>query len=833
MEPVTFSPKKTFTKIDDAVAKILASTAKYIFILAVGISPLFFIPSAEAPFMYTKIYFVFAALIVALIIYSLAILRTGVIHIQPTIPLLLMWGVVIATGISALFSQSAQDAFIGAQMNSQSFAFLLLLALVMTATQFLLNSKVLIMRLYLVLSAIAVLLGLFHFLRTIFGPEFLSFGLQLDATFSPIGGWNDAGIFFGLIVLLSLLALEQLPLPKIGKYIFFAIALVSIGMLTLIQFTAVWILLGFVGLISLMYALTRHRFVGEVEKKSALPLLLSAIITFTALLFLIGGNLVGGYINDITNINHVEVRPSLTATMEVGKNIYGDNALLGSGPNHFIYSWREHKDPSINSTVFWNTDFSAGSGFIPTIFATTGLLNSLIWIGFFASLVWIGYKMLIKSSRSDTFWYFVATSSFLATIYLWIIAFVYVPSSSILVLTALCTGVALVSYTNLKTVPVYTFDSVQNKQSTILLVGGVLLTVIVLVISLYAVSTHYVAAYSFNSSFTSLQAGDIDEANRRLGQAYTLAPHANYARQITLNELGRMNQLQALEEPSNEERQQYQNSFEQAVVAAQQSTTDNPHDARNWATLASVYSRAVSTSTPEAKDNAQQALDEAKRLAPTNPEYWAMQAQIALQSGDAQGAREAVLESLRRKQNYVSAISLLTELELQDGNIENAIATVQAIIQLEPNNSGRYYQLAVLYLNNEQSSEAISSLEKAIEIDQDFANARYVLALLYAENGETEKAKQHLEHVLKLNPESQVVEEALEKLEAGEPINTIEQVDEDLENENTNQTGDSVDSSVDPNTELLTPVNNTGSSESEIEPNTTESITNPEPNLEE
>ena len=51
--------------------------------------------------------------------------------------------------------------------------------------------------------------------------------------------------------------------------------------------------------------------------------------------------------------------------------------------------------PSLNSTVFWNTDFSSGIGFIPTSFVTTGIVGALAWIAFLVLLIVFGFRMLI------------------------------------------------------------------------------------------------------------------------------------------------------------------------------------------------------------------------------------------------------------------------------------------------------------------------------------------------------------------------------------------------------------------------------------------------------
>ena len=161
MQTPTFSPKQSTDGKPDTIADGLHSAATYLFIVALGLSPLIFVPMAAAPLGYSKTLFIFIAVFVALILYGLAVLRSGVINLQMTIPALVFWFVLIATAISALFSGDLADSFIGTAAGSQTVVFLGLLALVMTASHLFLQSKEMMMYLYLLLYGSAVVLGLY------------------------------------------------------------------------------------------------------------------------------------------------------------------------------------------------------------------------------------------------------------------------------------------------------------------------------------------------------------------------------------------------------------------------------------------------------------------------------------------------------------------------------------------------------------------------------------------------------------------------------------------------------------------------------------------------
>jgi tetratricopeptide (TPR) repeat protein len=809
MNAITFSPRKPKQGRRDRTASVLYTLAQYFFIFTLGLLPVFFLPTEAAPFTYSKVIVVFGVLLLSIILYSLSVLRSGAINLQLSSPVLLLWGVVIAMSISGLFAAHITDAFIGVYMPPQSVIFVGVIALVVTLCQLLLREKQAVMRLYLTLFASALILAVYHVSRLIFGADTLSFGLTLNDTFTPLGSWNDLGVFFGLIAILTLLVLEQLPLPRLGKIAFLALSALAVLMLAVVQFTGVWVVVGVVALITLMYSLTRHRFDQNYHEASPAATILAGVLSLAALFFFIASGTAGTLVDSVLGIDYLEVRPSVSATFDIGRAVYSENALLGVGPNHFDDAWRTFKDATINQTVFWNTNFSAGNGYLSTVFATTGILGTALWIAFLASFVYIGYRTLIASEIRDNFWYFIASSSFIGSVYLWIVAAIYVPSGTILLLTALCTGVALVSYTNLCTIPVLRFSSLENTRSTIVLVTGVLFVVIGSVAVLYKTAEHYTATYTYNAANIALQKGELERSNELLQRAYQLHRHHSFARQRAQNAIVELGQLRTQNEPTESEQERFQQVLANGIAAAQQAVLGHQQDSRNWAIQAAVYNSVLDTTIPEARTRGLAAVEEAQRLNTHSPELYALEAQLLFRSGDTAAAREAIQQALQKKSDYVPALNLLTELEVRSENLTEARASVRSLIQLEPDDAGRYYQLAVLQLADEVPEQAIASLERAIAIDPDFANARYVLALQYNEQGRTDDAIAQLEYVRTLNPDNEDVANLIERLRNGESITATTTAE--LIQENSTQTDQSgtVQSNTNPESELLTPVNAT------------------------
>jgi hypothetical protein len=431
MQETILSSERAETK--DPIESALQNISQNIIVFVFGLLPLLFIPVIFVAFDYTKTLAVVIGVLLAVIFFSLSVLRSGKVFLSTPLALFGLWGVALATVLSAVLSGDMRDAFLGDDIGVHTSLFVVLLALIATVTSLIGLTKSTILRLYVVLTGSAVVLGLFHILRLVFGPEFLSLGIFNDLVSTPIGGWNDLALFFGLSILLSLVALEQLPLTKWGKSLFSGVICLALVILAVVNFFAVWIVLGLVSLVVLMYTLTKDRFAektltleGKKNSVSMQSVVLSVLVFIVSLVFIIGGGGVGGYLSKLTGISYIEVRPSFEATMEITRSVFGENAFVGMGPNKFVDAWRLYKDPSINETVFWATDFKGASGYITTFFVTTGIVGIVAWLTFFGLFLFAGFRMLFKSTHADRFWYFIGSSSFAAAAYLWGMSLVYV-----------------------------------------------------------------------------------------------------------------------------------------------------------------------------------------------------------------------------------------------------------------------------------------------------------------------------------------------------------------------------------------------------------------------
>jgi len=810
MEQNTFSPQ--ITPRTDSVSNTLFGTARVLSMLMMGLLPLFFIPGLLIPIGTTKVYFVVFMLLLVVIISSLGILRKGSLIFSFS-PILITWFVVVLTAfVSAILSPTLMSALIGTGLEIQTVGFLFLLGLVMISAIIFSDSKKSLMYVFLSFIFGALVLSLLQLARIFISSDILSFGFLAGNTSSILGSFNDLGIFVCLAIIISLVTLIQLSLPtKISSALTLSVV-VMLALLTIINFFALWVILALLSLALLMYNLTKGRYEENITGKTKTSLLVTLLLTLIfiiSVIFLIGGSSLGNLILSTTGVNYVEVRPSVTATLDIMRNVYQENAFTGIGPNRFADAWSLYKDSSINQTIFWNTIFSAGSGYVPTWFVTTGILGGLSWFVFLMVFLYTGLKMLIKSKTSDSFWYYIGTISFVSALFVWVMAIIYVPGPVILIVGAFATGVMLVAYQSLLPGGQKVVNFLTSARIGFVLIFVVMVTIITSIGAGYVTIQQFIA-YQTYSSISKIPADNnqLTSILEHLNKAYTFYPADIYVRDLANYQLLNMNRLVSISEPTAEDKQIFQETFTNAIQAAKEAIRINSHDARNWSVLGDIFANLATLKIEGANKNAEDSYKEARRLDPKNPYYDLQEAVMALRSGDEDKAREKANQALQLKQNYTDALFVVSQIDIASGDIKKAITTSLALVSLDASNPGRYYQLGVLQAADNDHLQAIEAFSRAIILNPSYANALYLRAQQYLISGEMDKALADLEVVKNLNPDNSLVSKVITEINQGNTDPTIFNATTPIVEPVAVETKDQVTTTNEPTkTNLVTPIN--------------------------
>ena len=728
-----------------SIVALLASLVVSLFI---------FIPSTAIPLGATKTFLLASGAIITLALYILARLSRGNVIFPPSILVGALWLPVIAYALSSAFSGiSFGSALWGTYLEPDTLGFMLVVAVLGTLTAFVLR-RAEHYRLYLSVSAYAfcVVVAL-QLIILIVGQFDLS---TISPSFSIVGSYDDLALLLGLGVVSILMTLRFMELSKRAHK---ALLLGGIGAMVLLAVansSLVWVLLALVSLGLFVESVMKrshgasdadlddvgssmdYELTGTDEGSHSLILPLAVLAV--SLFFLIGGTLGGALANSL-NVNVLSIRPSWQSTIAIAQNTYGTSPIFGSGPGTFGVQWLKYRDASLNSTVFWNVDFSSGIGFVPTSFVTTGVLGVLAWLGFLGLFIVFGIRMLIRRASNDPFISYVAILSFVASLYLFTTAVFGLPNSVILALAFVFAGLFISTTRFAEGSKQWGIIFSRSPRIGFVIVFSLTILLLASVVAAYTLVGHYIATSKITSAGNAFSAGDLDYADRESQNSISFAPStAAYQIQARVAS-ARLNQIVASSTMSVSSAQQaFQTALSTGINAAMTATRLAPSDYQSWIALGDLYSQAVPLGVESAYDSAKTAYEKAQSLNPTNPQIQYILAQLNVANKNNKAAEENLKASIALKQDYTAAIFLLSQLQVQDGNVKDALASALAAAYFQPNDPNILFQVGILYAAQNDLANAAAALSAAVDANPSFANARYFLSAVYAKQGDLGKA---------------------------------------------------------------------------------------------
>ena len=757
----------------DPMSRALRTAATLIYVVTAGLMPLVFVPLAAAPFGFSKTLFVLAGTLLALIALAFVTLRSGTLRTVFPWALGAYWAGVLIVLAAALLSGDVADGVVGFTLGTQTVAFLVVLGLIMTVGGALVRSSIRILQFLGLFAGVAAIVQVFHIARLFFGPEFLSFGVFSSATSSPLGSLNDLAVFSGLTIVLALITILQLPIARTGRAVIAGLALLSLVPLMVVNLLVVWLMLGIFSLVLIIYLIARDSWLRERRDAApdSLALATVAVVGVVAAVFVMFGGQLGSAVAGLTGVEYVEVRPSNTATLNIAADIYRSDAFLGIGPNRFADAWRLHKDPAINSTVFWNTDFSAGSSFLSTYATTNGAAAVLAFGIFLIGLCVVAYRALVRTKESDPQWYFIATAGAAGTLFLWLMAAIYVPGPTILRLAAVVTGMLFAAYGTLVPNACISWEWFKDRRNAFIVIGGAVLIVLGSATGLAELGRQYAGVYAYSAALTSPAADEADlaaiDAQLAAASSWIRADEVLVRRaEIRVSEI---NRILGVPEPTETDQQEFQQATVEGLRFAESAIRIDPTNPYPHLLQGNLYGQLALAGIEGASSRMQASFSRAQDLDPQNPKYALREAQLLAQQGEFAAARQPLETAIDLKRNYTPALFLLSQLEIQAGNTDEAIEATRAVITMEPNNPTRYFQLGLLLSADGQTDSAIDAYEAAIARARgEYANARYLLALAFVESDRPEAALEQLRIVQESNADNAELARLIDQIEAGE-----------------------------------------------------------------
>lgn len=682
--------------------------------------------------------------------------------------------------VASFFSGSPDTSFIGRGFETGTSAFFAVTLILLFLSSIFFQPKKHVFYFYGAILSSSLLVVLFHIIRLVSGADVdvLSFGIFGNQISNFVGKWNDLSIFFGMTLLLSLITAELLRVGRTISLMLYAVIILSLFFIALINFTLTWTMLGAASLVLVVYGVYSNRqdtasFTTSARKvKLPVASLLVAVVSSVFILF---SATLGSYLSTKLNVTQVEVRPSLSATFDVAKETLKKHPVFGSGPNRFVPEWLSYKPQAINNTLFWNTDFNTGFSIVTTSLITGGAAGFLAWVLFLAIFLYVGFRAMFDFSLNRHSRYLIV-SSFILGAYLWTFVALYFPNITIYVFAFLFTGILVATMTDGNLIKRYSIALLGEPKLGFI---SVLLLIFLLIASIslsFLFSQKFLSLVYFQKSLYALNTeGNIDKTELYLNKAVKLSSQDVYYRASTELGIIKLNGLFAQSNiPQESFRAQFQSLLGAAIESARRATDIDKTNYLNFISLGRVYEAIIPLNIEGAYESAKDSYGKALSLNPESPSILLFLARLESLRNNASETRAYIEKALVKKPNYTEAAFFLSQFEAQQGNIQEAIKKTEEVSLLAPNDITVFFQLGFLKYNNRDYDGAVRALTRAVSLNPNYSNAKYFLGLSYQKTGQTKEAIGQFEDIELLNPANQEVKNILKNLRAGkDPFTNI------------------------------------------------------------
>ena len=727
---------------------LIFALGKRLFLYGVALSPLLVLPYVALAYPTGAIAIESLIIGLSLILALIASLMSGTLS-RPALVTLSALLIPIGYAISSFFSATPfAITVLGDGLLGDTVLIALLIAIAFVLPSLYRVTRDDIFSSFTVFMLGLFVLAVFHFVRLFFGADVFTLGIFSSLAESPVGKWNDVGILFGLGTILTLFALELLPLSKPIRAVTAALLAVSVLLVVLVNFVPVYITLAVIALCFAVYQLIMSRRIALVPLVAVVVMVLAYFFTTEIASFEV----------QTLQFSTFEARPSWVSMADIGSQVL--TLPFGTGPNTFELLWDAYRPVDLNATIFWNAEFRTGVATVPPALVTTGIPGLLAWIVFLVGVLWLTLSRLaFRPPRGAD--RFVVLGALVSGLYVLLFACIYVPSPAIL----------LVGFAFLGFAAALTSDDTQPEYAQIGFVTFTVLAVAVLltVITLYFVGSAALSSYYSRTAERAMVLGDMADGEARARTANSILSTDETYRLLTRIALTRLQSIVATETGESEESQtRFKDALGSAVAYAQAAATYNPNDYRNWSVLMAVYQSIVPLGIEGAHSFAVTAYERAHALNPLTPALVLERARLAVANTNEKDARTFAEEALKLKPDYVDALLLLAELDLASGEIDAAIQRAESAAQLEPSNPLLRFQIGVLKFESGDRSGAKTYFEQALALSDDYANAHFYLARVLFSEGDTEGTLRELLRVKELDPNSADIDRVLATLRAGD-----------------------------------------------------------------
>ncbi len=440
----------------------------------------------------------------------------------------------------------------------------------------------------------------------------------------------------------------------------------------------------------------------------------------------------------VTVSSQNSIRPNLTSTLTVGKQVLVEDGLFGIGAGNFARAWQLHKPQDVINSAYFGYDFSQGSDTMTTIFVTLGLVGVIAFMLLTLSALYstiISYRQNREGREHIVLGLLALTSIYFISV-AWIVPLSY----AMLVMWMVVAGLGLAKARLTEFHP--------SKKLAYLFIP------LALILGVNAVGTiNKVRAFSYYNE--SQKMTKIEDAEALVTKATQVYPFDGFYRVLVEYAITSNRNLVSTDSKDQEAlKNMYLAKSQKAVDAGLAAVKLNQNNYQNYVSLGRAYELAIPFDKEGGFNNAKKSYEEAVKLYPENPYLYLMLARLETSAGTKEGVRTQLTGALKKKQNFADALYLMSQLQASENDIEGAIAYAVESIKSAPNDPATYVQAGLLFYGKRDYNNAVLALKTALEKDPNNANIAYFLALALRDGGEPALAKPLADELLRRNPEN-------------------------------------------------------------------------------
>lgn len=620
----------------------------------------------------------------------------------------------------------------------------------------------------------------------IFGKFIFKNATLAQNSFNSVGSIYAFAIFIGAILILTTAAmLEKRP---IEVKIFLAVcALLFVFVLISINFrtSLIMFLVGMAVLLGLAIITSGNE---EKNKSLIIPMVILALVLVSTLI---------GKTGSVMKVQlPVEVGLSQSASFDIAKSAWKNNALLGSGLSNYDLDYLKGKPTEINLTNFWSVRFNEASSRFFTLATSAGILGGAAFLFLIGSMLVYIFTSLVKIFGKKDSGVYTLIGITAAWLYLTIALFFYASNTALdfswWILTAAFVTLAAIVFGKKEEI-----ISETSSPRLSLILSFVFVVIIVGFISLiFLEGQKYAAAAVYNKALASdAQGAKVEDLIGKLNNVVNLDPARDlYHRNLSVALFAFLNQKisdKGVQNLSENDRADISNLYFAAEDQVKTAANLNPQNPDNLVQLAQINQNVIGS-----KDGADQtALDNYKaalKVSPEDPSIYYQIGQIYLVMADIETAkntsqqkqgeqaklsdkakeditlaRQNFEKAVELKSNYIPAQFMIAVAMQRMGETDQAIAQLETSQKMNPQDAGISFQLGVLYFQTGKYDRARTALESTVKLAENYSNAMYFLGLTYDKLGDKKNALAQFQKVSELNPDNADVKKIVANLEAG------------------------------------------------------------------